>query len=475
MTDAIEPPDNTPLPVGDTAEPDPLRPAFEAVSAATDARDKLEALRCAAKDLAQPIRWGDLDPDEIEARLIDLADSHGLIAELTRGAVEAVIVNALKTPALSDEPTERVNGHAAEVVDDPPLPNGPEDYGSGAPAIEPPIGPLPPLTIEDWLARDLPEPDFIMGDWLTTTTRGLLVAPTGLGKTNFAMAMGMHIAAGTDFLHWRARRPSRVLYIDGEMSRRLLRQRIADAVRRLGEKPSGFHAFSHEDIEVFPPLNTQGGQACVDGLIKVIGGVDFVVFDAIMCLLAGDMKDGEPWAQVMPWVRSLTKQKIGQLWVHHTGHDESRSYGDKTKEWQLDTVLHMDPVENAETDVSFNLEFRKARERTPATRSDFQTTRIALLGDTWRSEAAGGTRKGHISPVGLKFLSALQNVLAGGAELHTGRRSTTLALWRGECVRMGLIDPDKPKSASALFSKHRRELIAENHVVCDNEFAWLSP
>jgi AAA domain len=454
--------------------PDPLRPAFEAVSAATDPRGKLDALKRAAADLAIPIRHGMLDRYEIEERLIDLADSHGLVAELTSGVVELVIANALNTPALPIEPSpiERGNGHTA---DDPPPPRGPDDYGSEAPPPKQSTGPLPPLTIEDWLARDLPEPDFIMGDWLTTTTRGLLVAPTGLGKTNFAMALGMHIAAGTDFLHWRARRPSRVLYIDGEMSRRLLRQRIADAVRRLGEKPSGFHAFSHEDIEVFPPLNTQGGQACVDGLIKVIGGVDFVVFDAIMCLLAGDMKDGESWAQVMPWVRSLTKQKIGQLWVHHTGHDESRSYGDKTKEWQLDTVLHMDPVENADTDVNFNLEFRKARERTPATRADFQTTRIALLGDTWRSDVAGGARKGHISPVGLKFLSALQNVLAGGAELHAGRRSTTLALWRGECVRMGLIDPDKPKSASALFSKHRRELIAENHVVCDNEFAWLSP
>jgi len=339
------------------------------------------------------------------------------------------------------------------------------------PAIEPSAGPLPPLTIEEWLARDLPAPDFLMGDWLSTTSRGLLVGATGLGKTNFATQLALHGAAGADFLHWRGRRPCRVLYVDGEMPRRLFKQRIADAVERLGERPAGFHALSHEDIEGFAPLNTPAGQACIDLLIKQIGGVDFVVFDAVMCLTTGDMKDGEPWAQTMPWVRSLTKRNIGQLWLHHTGHDTTRSYGDKTKEWQLDTVLHMEAVENAETDVSFSLEFRKARERTPTTRADFQTTRIELVGDAWRSNATATASKGHVSPLGLKFLSALQNVLAGGSTPRNGRPSTTLDLWRGECKRMGLVDPAKQRT---LFDKYRRELIAENYVVCDNDFAWLT-
>jgi hypothetical protein len=118
MTDASEPSD-------DTAElnplPDPLRPAFEALIAATGSREKLEALKRAATDLAIPIRHGMLDGYEIEERLIDLADSHGLVAELTLGTVELVIANALNTPALPIEPSpiERGNGHTA---DDPPPP-----------------------------------------------------------------------------------------------------------------------------------------------------------------------------------------------------------------------------------------------------------------------------------------------------------------------------------------------------------------
>jgi hypothetical protein len=34
------------------------------------------------------------------------------------------------------------------------------------------------LSIDDWLSRDLPEPDCLMGKWLTTTSRVLFVAET---------------------------------------------------------------------------------------------------------------------------------------------------------------------------------------------------------------------------------------------------------------------------------------------------------
>ena len=115
-----------------------------------------------------------------------------------------------------------------------------------------------PLTVSDWMARDLPEPDWLLGNVISTTTRASLSAPTGLGKTNFSMALAISVAAGKHFLHWKAKKPAGVLYIDGEMSRRLLKQRIADAARRLGAIPDTFYALSHEDIEGFA-LSTHGG------------------------------------------------------------------------------------------------------------------------------------------------------------------------------------------------------------------------
>ena len=179
----------------------------------------------------------------------------------------------------------------------------------------------PVLGLTEWLKRDLPEPDFILGNWLTTTSRVLLSAPTGLGKSMVGMALGMSVAAGNGFLHWPGVRSARVLYIDGEMSRRLLKRRLNDEIARVGKQPGGFFAFSHEDADNFAPLNTPEGQKFIDGVVGSIGGVDLIVFDNIMSLISGDMKDEESWRQMLPWVRSLTRKNIGQIWIHHTGHD----------------------------------------------------------------------------------------------------------------------------------------------------------
>ena len=76
------------------------------------------------------------------------------------------------------------------------------------------------LSVEAWLERDLPAPDFLLGDVFSTTSRGELIGPTGLGKTNLCLAMACGKAAGVGFLHLDSRRPAKVLYVDGELSRR---------------------------------------------------------------------------------------------------------------------------------------------------------------------------------------------------------------------------------------------------------------
>jgi hypothetical protein len=170
----------------------------------------------------------------------------------------------------------------------PPEADRERNHEAAPPKVE--IAVLPPLTLDEWRNRDLPEPDFIMGHWLTTTSRVLLSAATGLGKTNFGLALGMRAAANMGFLHWQARRTARVLYIDGEMSRQLLRQRVLDEERRVGITPEFFFALSHEDIEGFKPLNTIEGQMWMNALIEKLGGVDLVIADNIMCLTVGDTR-----------------------------------------------------------------------------------------------------------------------------------------------------------------------------------------
>ncbi|MET4207714.1 AAA family ATPase [Bradyrhizobium sp. LA2.1] len=345
------------------------------------------------------------------------------------------------------------------------------------------------LTLDQWRDRDLPTLDYLLGEILSTTSRAILSAPTGLGKSNAAIATGMRMAAGAPFLHWQGRRGCKVLYIDGEMSRRLLKQRLlaedarvsAEVGENAGETftPTGFHALSTEDIPNFHPLNTRPGQMAIERIIAEMGGCDFIIFDNVMSLISGSMVDEEAWAQTLPWLKSLTKRSIGQLWVHHTGHDESKGYGTKTREWQMDVVIHLTKIERPDTDVSFKLEFRKARERRPDNREDFQTVSIFLVEDRWHGDAPSGSQRvKQISPMAVKYFEALQNAVGGG-ELPKSKRLHGLHAvhrddWKSECELLGLLDPrGAPNSQRAKFSKYRAELVAANVVACEGDHTWI--
>jgi AAA domain len=205
----------------------------------------------------------------------------------------------------------------------------------------------------------------------------------------FFQAIAFALANSEGFLHWAGpSRPLRVLYVDGEMSRRQMKRRILDALRRSGgKKPESLFVLSKEDAESLPPLNTPEGQAWMDTFIEQHGGFDLIIFDNLQSLLTGNMKDEEQWAEVLPWVQDLTRRAIGQVWLHHTGHEEGRGYGSKAREWGMDLVGLMERVANTpKGELWFSLKFTKARERGPENLDDFDEVTLKLIDDKWSSD-----------------------------------------------------------------------------------------
>ena len=142
----------------------------------------------------------------------------------------------------------------------------------------------PCLTPADWMARPIEPADHLLGELFSTTTRALFSADTGVGKTMVGLAWAFAMGLGRDFLHWRAKRRANVLYIDGEMPRQLIQERIALACQSFAVEPADARRvkiLSSEDFEDMPPLDTEAGQRWLEQAIDGHGPFDFIVFDNI--------------------------------------------------------------------------------------------------------------------------------------------------------------------------------------------------
>lgn len=339
------------------------------------------------------------------------------------------------------------------------------------------------LSADAWLERVTPDPDRLLGHLVTTTSRTFLVGRTGLGKTLLGLGIACGIASGAGFLHWPCHRPARVLLIDGEMPAELIKPRLADAVRRVGRSiPAGHLLIFGRDIEdevarQFPgvgrmqPLNTEEGRrwllALIDAIGKDVGKPDVIIFDNVMSLTTGDQREETAWSGVLDLVQGLTKCRVGQVWLDHTGHNSDRQYGSSTKAWRFDAVGMMTPLPEDQCDdreVAFTLSFDhpgKARRRTPDNWRDFETRTIRLADDMWTSEPASreSRKAAKLSPRAQEFYRAFLDALA----ITSTPGKTTRSVWYSECVRVGLAEPIDPeedwKSRSAKQTRFRKYLM----------------
>ena len=276
----------------------------------------------------------------------------------------------------------------------------------------PPLDSRDELLVSAWLKRKLPPRDFLMGELLCTTSRWILVGETGVGKTLFSLDLAASIAAGADFLGWQGRRAARVMYLDGELPAETFKERLEIVAKRYGEDIELF-AYNRDVIgpDEMPPLNTEGGRAWLLREVETVKP-DIIFFDAIMCLMTGDMKDDMSWEPVKDLVRLLSSRRIAQVWLHHTGHVATKGFGTKTREWEMDTVVMLSKTEESgdEPSAAFQLEFTKARLKTPRNYKQFATRVVRCTEEGFTSEDAPAASKGKANSeqdiVRRRFLTA---------------------------------------------------------------------
>jgi hypothetical protein len=190
-----------------------------------------------------------------------------------------------------------------------------------------------------------------------------------------------------------------------------------------------------------------------------------------MSLIAGVMKEEEPWQQTLPLVLGITALGKAQIWLDHTGHNTDRQYGTSIKGWFFDAIGVLtrlpDDVNAGDRETGFDLSFDapngKARNRDPDRWDDFAPHRIRLTDTGWSHELIGRNNRGKtkgsgkVQPGVQLFHDALMDALAVAS---TNPGETTIAAWERECLRRDLMEPfvdqDDHKDRSAKRSGFRK-------------------
>jgi hypothetical protein len=348
-----------------------------------------------------------------------------------------------------------------------------------------------------WNALDLPPRDWLLQDLLSTTSRWLVVGETGVGKTLLLLEMAHAMSKGVGFLNWQGvdwrqhanrKRPFRIMYLDGELPAETMKERIAEASRFYGtDLEVVVYNRDRLGLDELPPLNTEPGREWLKAEIEAVEP-DCIILDNIMALLSGKMDD-EQWEAVKPLIAWIMARRCAQIWVHHPGHDTSRGFGTKTREWHMDAVINLTREGNGDDGDGdrIRLKFTKARMKRPETAHLYRELIIRRTAAGRVTEAAprkadeSGSKSDILQAEILKALDDLQE----GAPVEPGFngapvRKVRMTLVADYLKRRGALqtkDEDDPDSGITnadrqALSKARLALKRKGKIAMLSPYMW---
>jgi len=225
--------------------------------------------------------------------------------------------------------------------------------------------PLPPLTIisaHELLAMTLPPRKLLLSPWLPEKGLTMIYGPRGIGKTHLVMGCAWAIASGGTFLSWHARKPRKVLIIDGEMPGQVLQERLAKLAETAeGEPPPDYLKFLPIDMQ------NRGLDVALaehqNELEPLLEDVAVIVVDNISTLTrSGKENEAESWLPVQEWALGQRRKGRSVIFIHHAGKG-GQQRGTSRREDVLDTVISLRMPQDHEPDqgARFEVHFEKNR------------------------------------------------------------------------------------------------------------------
>lgn len=218
-----------------------------------------------------------------------------------------------------------------------------------------------------------PEPlENILDPWLPLQGIGCIYAAAGVGKTFFTLNIAYTIASGGNFLSYSAKKPKRVLYIDGEMAYARMHARFMDIIKQQGEldefTKNNFFLLTPDKFLPFrlPKIDTQEGQLFYNKKINE-NNIDVIVIDNLATLSVFNEGVPEEWQFIQDWFIDLRSRGKTIIFIHHAGKDKKGYRGTSRIIDCADTAISLQDVSSTEVEDStiyskkFKIEYQKNR------------------------------------------------------------------------------------------------------------------
>jgi putative DNA primase/helicase len=222
------------------------------------------------------------------------------------------------------------------------------------------------VDLHNFLQMDLPPRENLLNPWLPKSGICMIYAKRGVGKTFFALEVAIAVAYGLPFLCFDAPKPSRVLYIDGEMPANAMQERLKKIIRRynLNTNTSVPYIITPDlQNDFMPNLSTSSGQ---ESIREHTDQADLIIVDNVSTLGGGIKEnEAESWIPLQQWALGLRRQGKSVLFIHHAGKSGTQR-GTSKREDILDTSIALKHPSDYEpsSGACFEIHFEKARSMT---------------------------------------------------------------------------------------------------------------
>ncbi len=180
----------------------------------------------------------------------------------------------------------------------------------------------------------------------------------GTGKTNVALGIAHALACGEQFLKWKAVRPSRVLYVEGELPASQMQERVRQIIGPTNGNLRIVTLDKQPEHEI-PSLATPYGQQLLE---EALGDAEVLFLDSVSTLFNIATNDEDNWLGIQNWFKKLRSKGICICFLHHSGKSGLQRGSSKSEDLLDISIKLSRPDDYKVTDgLRCNLEFDKIR------------------------------------------------------------------------------------------------------------------